>query len=85
MSCEKIMCKYKLHERSSVIDWLKKNHPDKGGSLDSDEFNKVLECYKNKFTCKAKIKSNNAKDTKNTNDDKNAKNAKNAKNLYMHA
>ena len=80
MSCEKIMCKYKLHERSSVIDWLKKNHPDKGGSLDSDEFNKVLECYKNKFTCKAKIKSNNAKDTKHTNDDKTAKNAKNAKN-----
>jgi len=76
MSCEKIMCKYKLHERSSVIDWIKKNHPDKGGSIDRDEFNKVLECYKTKITCKAKIKSNNAKDAKDAKTGKTGKNTR---------
>ena len=65
MSCEKIMCKYKLHSKSVIRDWLKKNHPDKGGSLDRDEFIKVLECYKNNVTCKDKSKTNN--NTNNTN------------------
>jgi hypothetical protein len=54
MSCEKIMCKYGLNDKSLIRDWLKKNHPDKGGSIDRDEFIKVLECYKNNVTCTAK-------------------------------
>jgi superfamily II DNA or RNA helicase len=62
MSCEKIMCKYKLHDKSLIRDWLKINHPDKGGTLDRDEFIKVLECYKNNVTCKEK-KANEKKTT----------------------
>ena len=69
MSCEKIMCKYGLNDKSLIRDWLKKNHPDKGGSMDRDEFIKVLECYKNNVTCKAnKEKTSNEK--KATNDKK---------------
>ena len=60
MSCEKIMCKYGLNDKSLIRDWLKKNHPDRGGSMDRDEFIKVLECYKNNVTCTAK-KSNKEK------------------------
>jgi len=63
MSCEKIMCKYKLHDKSLIRDWLKKNHPDKGGSIDRDEFIKVLECYKNNVTCTAKKAANEKKAT----------------------
>jgi superfamily II DNA or RNA helicase len=64
MSCEKIMCKYKLHDKPLIRDWLKINHPDKGGTLDRDEFIKVLECYKNNVTCKEK----KANEKKTTND-----------------
>lgn len=67
MSCEKIMCKYGLNDKSLIRDWLKKNHPDKGGSMDRDEFIKVLECYKNNVTCTTKKASN---DKKATNDKK---------------
>ena len=79
MSCEKIMCKYGLNDKSLIRDWLKKNHPDKGGSMDRDEFIKVLECYKNNVTCTAK-KAN--KEKKATNDKKatNEKKASTAKN-----
>jgi superfamily II DNA or RNA helicase len=67
MSCEKIMCKYKLHDKSLIRDWLKKNHPDKGSSIDRDEFIKVLECYKNNVTCTAKKATNEkTSNTKNT-------------------
>ena len=66
MSCEKIMCKYGLNDKSLIRDWLKKNHPDKGGSMDRDEFIKVLECYKNNVTCKAnKEKTSNEKKANN--------------------
>jgi hypothetical protein len=61
MSCEKIMCKYKLHDKSLIRDWLKINHPDKGGTMDRDEFIKVLECYKNNVTCKEKKATNDKK------------------------
>ena len=63
MSCEKIMCKYGLNDKSLIRDWLKINHPDKGGSMDRDEFIKVLECYKNNATCTAKKAKNDKKAT----------------------
>jgi hypothetical protein len=69
MSCEKIMCKYGLNDKSLIRDWLKINHPDKGGNMDRDEFIKVLECYKNNVTCTAKkAKSDKAKSDKAKND-----------------
>ena len=46
MSCKKLMCKHKLNDKSLTMKWLKKNHPDKGGKIVSDEFNTILECYK---------------------------------------
>jgi superfamily II DNA or RNA helicase len=65
MSCEKIMCKYGLNDKSLIRDWLKINHPDKGGNMDRNEFIKVLECYKNNVTCTAKkAKSDKAKNDK---------------------
>jgi hypothetical protein len=72
MSCEKIMCKYKLHDKSLIRDWLKINHPDKGGTLDRDEFIKVLECYKNNITCKEK-KANEKKANEKTSNTKNTR------------
>ena len=43
MSCKKLMCKHKLNDKSLTMKWLKKNHPDKGGKIPSDEFNTILE------------------------------------------
>ena len=45
VSCNTIMCKYDLNSTSDVKKWLLKNHPDKGGKIDPDEFNRVIECY----------------------------------------
>ena len=74
MSCEKIMCKYGLNDKSLIRDWLKINHPDKGGNMDRDEFMKVLECYKNNVTCTAKkAKSDKAKNDKKTSTTKNTR------------
>jgi len=52
MSCKKLMCKYKLDDKSVTRKWLKINHPDKGGTINSDDFNKILECYKDNEFCK---------------------------------
>lgn len=74
MSCEKIMCKYGLNDKSLIRDWLKINHPDKGGNMDRDEFMKVLECYKNNVTCTAKkAKNDKAKNDKKTSTTKNTR------------
>jgi len=56
MSCKKLMCKYKfdgksLNDKSITRKWLKINHPDKGGTINSDDFNKILECYQNNEFC----------------------------------
>ena len=68
MSCKKLMCKHKLNDKSLTMKWLKKNHPDKGGKIVSDEFNTILECYKtNNFCQNTKSENtNNIKEPKNT-------------------
>ena len=45
------MCKYNLNNKSDVKKWLLKNHPDKGGKINSNDFNKILECYQNNDFC----------------------------------
>ena len=50
------MCKYNLNNSSDVKKWLLKNHPDKGGKISPDEFNKVIECYQTRSgTCESII------------------------------
>ena len=44
-TCNQVMCKYGLNTANDVKKWLLKNHPDKGGKIKPDEFNKVIECY----------------------------------------
>ena len=46
-----MMCKYNLNNKSDVKKWLLKNHPDKGGKINSNDFNKILECYQNNYFC----------------------------------
>jgi hypothetical protein len=65
MSCKKLMCKYKLNDKSITRKWLKINHPDKGGTIKSDDFNKILECYKNDEFCNLAPPTNNEKHQKN--------------------
>ena len=72
MSCKKLMCKYKfngksLSDKSITRKWLLKNHPDKGGTIKSDDFNKILECYQNNEYCNLEPPTNNQKNktTKN--------------------
>ena len=79
MSCEKIMCKYGLNDKSLIRDWLKKNHPDKGGAIDRDEFIKVLECYKNNVTCTAKKSAKEKKDNNEKKDNKKDNKTKNTR------
>ena len=57
MSCKKLMCKHKLNDKSITMKWLKKNHPDKGGTLPKDEFNTILECYKTNSFCESNNKT----------------------------
>ncbi len=52
VSCNELMCKYKLDTKSDVKKWLLKNHPDKGGTIPTDEFNKAIECYQSNMFCK---------------------------------
>ena len=61
------MCKYKLNDKSITRKWLLKNHPDKGGTINSDDFNKILECYQNNEFCNLASPTNNQKNksTKN--------------------
>jgi hypothetical protein len=64
MSCKKLMCKYKfdgksLSDKSITRKWLKINHPDKGGTINSDDFNKILECYQNNEFCNLAPPTNN--------------------------
>jgi hypothetical protein len=58
------MCKYNLNDKSEVRKWLLKNHPDKGGQIPKDDFNRVLECYNEKQYCRTgpNIKPNINKD-----------------------
>ena len=79
MSCDKIMCKYGLNDKSLIRDWLKKNHPDKGGAIDRDEFIKVLECYKNNVTCTAKKSAKEKKDNNEKKDNKKDNKTKNTR------
>ena len=70
MSCKKLMCKYNfdgksLSDKSITRKWLKINHPDKGGTINSDDFNKILECYQNNEFCNLAPPTNNEKHQKN--------------------
>jgi hypothetical protein len=70
MSCKKLMCKYKfdgksLSDKSITRKWLKINHPDKGGTINSDDFNKILECYQNNEFCNLTSPTNNQTHQKN--------------------
>jgi hypothetical protein len=71
MSCKKLMCKYKLNDKSITRKWLKINHPDKGGTINSDDFNKILECYQSNEFCNSasqtKKQTNNQTHQKNKN------------------
>ena len=58
MSCKKLMCKHKLNDKKITMKWLKQNHPDKGGKLPRDEFNTILECYKDNNFCESNNKTN---------------------------
>ena len=67
MSCKKLMCKHKLNDKSTTMKWLKKNHPDKGGKLPSNEFNSILECYKTGSFCESNNQANQANQTNQAN------------------
>ena len=73
MSCKKLMCKYKLNDKSITRKWLKINHPDKGGTINSDDFNKILECYQSNEFCNSasQTKKQTKKQTNNQTHQKN--------------
>ena len=60
-SCKNIMCKYNLNNKSDMKKWLLKNHPDKGGKIPKDEFNKVIECYQSENYCNIANKNQDIK------------------------
>ena len=65
-NCKKIMCKYNLND-NNVKRWIMVNHPDKKDhpehdkNVTKDEFNTIVECYKDKNFCNTQ--SNKPKDT----------------------
>ena len=64
--CINIMCKYNLN-KDNVKKWIMINHPDKkdhplhDNTISPTDYNKVVECYKEKIFCKSEKKSNNKK------------------------
>ena len=58
LDCNKIMCKYKLNSREDAKKWLLKNHPDKGGDVDSGIFTDVTKCFQAKEFCSGPKKKN---------------------------
>jgi len=51
VSCNSVMCKYEINNKSEARKFILKNHPDKGGNIPTDEFNKILECYQDEKYC----------------------------------
>jgi hypothetical protein len=49
------------------MKWLKKNHPDKGGTLPKDDFNTILECYKANSFCESNNKTHKTNQANNNN------------------
>ena len=47
-----MMCDYNLNTQADTKKWLLKNHPDKGGQVDSTIFTNVVNCYKTREYCK---------------------------------
>lgn len=70
------MCKYKLNDKSITRKWLKINHPDKGGTINSDDFNKILECYQSNEFCNSSSQTNNKANNKANNKTNNKTNSK---------
>jgi len=62
LDCNKIMCKYKLNSKEDAKKWLLKNHPDKGGNMDSGVFTDVTKCFQEREFCSGTKKKNEAKD-----------------------
>ena len=46
-----LMCDLNLNSKDDTKDWLLKNHPDKGGNVDSEVFTNVTNCYKSREYC----------------------------------
>ena len=44
--CQYLMKMHGIGSSADYIDWLKKNHPDKGGTIDSGIFTELTECHK---------------------------------------
>lgn len=49
--CNQIMCDLGLNSQEDTKKWLLKNHPDKGGKIDSGLFSRATECYKTREFC----------------------------------
>ena len=58
LTCEKVMCKYNLN-KDNIKRWLlfhhpdKQDHPERNPDVTEDEYNKVIECYKDELFCKS--------------------------------
>ena len=50
-SCNKIMCKYNLNNKTDTKKWLLKNHPDKNNNIQHPDHVNITECYKNNKFC----------------------------------
>lgn len=44
MSCKDVMCQLGLNTKADAMNWIRKNHPDKGGEVSSGLFTKVVDC-----------------------------------------
>lgn len=60
--CKKnVMCNLNLNTKDDTKKWLLKNHPDKGGNVNTELFKNVTNCYKNRDYCDESIVNNKIK------------------------
>lgn len=51
-NCADIMCKYGINSKAEFKEWVLKNHPDKGGTIDMDDFKQIITCANKGSYCK---------------------------------
>lgn len=51
-NCVDLMCKYGINSKAEYKEWVLKNHPDKGGTINVDDFNQIVACANKNSFCK---------------------------------
>ena len=61
-----LMCNLNINTHEDAKKWILKNHPDKGGDVNTELFDKVTKCYKERKYCNDKLSKSKSKSIRKT-------------------